>query len=104
MPSRRYVAKYGAIRFLSCPGQAGTVSKFRGISGTVWKTRSPTPPRAAKVKLSTPPNISIRQLASHAGGCQDLSGTVESRDGPPVIPRLTGAIRIDRPLRNIAVS
>src|SRR5271169_2490982 len=51
MPSRRYVAKYGAIRFLSCPGQAGTVSKFRGISGTVWKTRSPTPPRTAKVKL-----------------------------------------------------
>ena len=52
MPSRRYGAKYGHTRFLSCRGPAETVSKFPNISGIAWKTRSPTPPKAAKVKLS----------------------------------------------------
>src|SRR5713101_1388781 len=51
MQSRRYVAKYGAIRFLSCPGQAETVSKFHAISGAECKMPSPTPPKSAKVKL-----------------------------------------------------
>src|ERR1700693_1740560 len=51
MPSRRYGAKYGHIRFLSCRGPAETVSKFPNISGIAWKTRPPTPPKAAKVKL-----------------------------------------------------
>src|ERR1022692_1112810 len=52
MRSRRYVAKYGAIKFLSCPGRARIVSKFRAVFGTACKTRSPTPPKSDKVKLS----------------------------------------------------
>src|SRR6266851_3497418 len=52
MQSPRYVAKYGAIRFLSCPGRAGIVSKFRAVSGTACKMPSPTPPKSAKVELS----------------------------------------------------
>src|SRR5258708_32143358 len=63
MQSPRYVAKYGAIRFLSCPGRAGIVSKFRAVSGTACKMPSPTPPKSAKVELS--PDISIQV----AGGC-----------------------------------
>src|SRR5216684_7419436 len=51
MQSPRYVAKYGAIRFLSCPGRAGIVSKFRAVSGTACKMPSPTPPKSAKVEL-----------------------------------------------------
>src|SRR5258708_11633002 len=51
MQSPRYVAKYGAIRFLSCPGRAGIVSKFRAVSGTACKMPSPTPPKPAKVEL-----------------------------------------------------
>src|ERR1700730_8009935 len=51
MPSRRFAAKYGAIRFLSCPGRAETVSKFRAVSGNAWRTPSPSPPKSAKVKL-----------------------------------------------------
>src|ERR1700730_11900573 len=53
MPSRRFAAKYGAIRFLSCPGRAETVSKFRAVSGNAWRTPSPSPPKSAKVKLRT---------------------------------------------------
>src|SRR5712691_10950724 len=52
MQSPRYVAKYGAIRFLSCPGRAAIVSKFRAVSGTACKMPSPTPPKSAKVELS----------------------------------------------------
>src|ERR1700758_3278197 len=51
MPSRRFAAKYGAIRFLSCPGRAETVSKFPAVSGNAWRTPSPSPPKSAKVKL-----------------------------------------------------
>src|SRR5712671_6331807 len=51
MQSPRYVAKYGAIRFLSCPGRAAIVSKFRAVSGTACKMPSPTPPKSAKVEL-----------------------------------------------------
>src|ERR1700694_2903882 len=51
MPSRRFAAKYGAIRFLSYPGPAEIVLKFRAVSGTAWKMRSPTPPKSAKVKI-----------------------------------------------------
>src|SRR5712672_2046372 len=53
MQSPRYVAKYGAIRFLSCPGRAAIVSKFRAVSGTACKMPSPTPPKSAKVELRT---------------------------------------------------
>src|ERR1700681_3399144 len=58
MPSRRFAAKYGAIRFLSCPGRAETVSKFRAVSGNAWRTPSPSPPKSAKVKLSRVNQIS----------------------------------------------
>src|SRR6266853_1848551 len=58
MQSPRYVAKYGAIRFLSCPGRAGIVSKFRAVSGTACKMPSPTPPKSAKVELRAYENVS----------------------------------------------
>src|SRR5712671_3932137 len=73
MQSPRYVAKYGAIRFLSCPGRAGIVSKFRAVSGTACKMPSPTPPKSAKVELSAGKNIrqhdpivvAVRFIAEH---------------------------------------
>src|SRR6266540_32357 len=52
MPSQQLAAKYGHIRFLPCPGRTEILSKFRAISGIVCKTRSPTLPKSAKVKLS----------------------------------------------------
>src|SRR6266849_1750518 len=69
MQSRRYVAKYGAIRFLSCPGQAETVSKFPAISGAEWKMPSPTPPKSAKVKL--------REHADRNGASAGLAAQIE---------------------------
>src|SRR6266568_3687982 len=53
MPSQQLAAKYGHIRFLPCPGRTEILSKFRAISGIVCKTRSPTLPKSAKVKLSS---------------------------------------------------
>jgi len=52
MPSPQYAAKYGHIKFLSCPGRAETVSKFHAISGTAWKMPSPKRHESAKVELS----------------------------------------------------
>src|SRR6266852_5734826 len=66
MQSRRYVAKYGAIRFLSCPGQAETVSKFPAISGAEWKMPSPTPPKSAKVKLRSALQGASRRMATNS--------------------------------------
>src|SRR5229473_2347665 len=95
MQSPRYVAKYGAIRFLSCPGRAGIVSKFRAVSGTACKMPSPTPPKSAKVELRTSPTYLSRLSASvasltranHFG--QHLS-TFSSKGLPPRLrdPRL----------------
>src|SRR5713226_553663 len=66
MQSPRYVAKYGAIRFLSCPGRAAIVSKFRAVSGTACKMPSPTPPKSAKVELRI----------NHAADRGDLLGDI----------------------------
>src|SRR6266853_4222914 len=66
MPSPRYVAKYGAIRFLSCPGRAAIVSKFRAVSGTACKMPSPTPPKSAKVELRACEEIDDLILRSRA--------------------------------------
>src|SRR5712671_2202781 len=91
MQSPRYVAKYGAIRFLSCPGRAAIVSKFRAVSGTACKMPSPTPPKSAKVELrfsavdfespSQPPDQSARHyggLPFPLTGLRDLSSWLAS--------------------------
>src|ERR1700675_586126 len=71
MPSRRFAAKYGAIRFLSCPGRAEIVLKFRVVSGTACKMRSPTPPKSAKVKLML--RGSVVQTKIQTGLCASIS-------------------------------
>src|SRR5712671_4864651 len=76
MQSPRYVAKYGAIRFLSCPGRAGIVSKFRAVSGTACKMPSPTPPKSAKVEL--------RELEERASPPRRRLG--ERLVGKPLLP------------------
>src|SRR5260221_12425946 len=76
MQSPRYVAKYGAIRFLSCPGRAGIVSKFRAVSGTACKMPSPTPPKSAKVELI------VERKMRWAMGCRNTQevGLLKSPD------------------------
>ena len=41
MPSLRCGARFGSIRFLSCPGATGTASKFHANHGTAPQTHSP---------------------------------------------------------------
>src|SRR6266849_7299983 len=81
MQSPRCVAKYGAIRFLSCPGRAGIVSKFRDVSGTACKMPSPTPPKSAKVELRACPKMKIEsfQGLESQGACAASTGRSSRR-------------------------
>src|SRR5208337_3648025 len=74
--SQPYAVKYGHIRFLSCPGRAETVYKFRAISGSAWKMHSLTPPKSAKVKLRRTRCLMSRHCAIGKHGQFGLNGHV----------------------------